>query len=82
VDDRNGAGPDGAGGAREARRGIELGSSVAEAIETNSLTQAATDVAGSNRLAELAHGIRQEHEAVAVALKDSVRHAIAAGGAS
>ena len=35
-----------------------------------------TDVATSNSLADLAHRIRQEHRAVAIALKDSVRHAI------
>jgi hypothetical protein len=37
-------------------------------------------VAGSNSLADLAHRIKVEHTAVADALKDSVRHAIAAGG--
>jgi hypothetical protein len=36
-------------------------------------------VAGSNSLADLAHRIKAEHTAVADALKDSVRHAIAAG---
>lgn len=35
--------------------------------------------AGDNSLPDLAHRIRAEHEALAVALKDSVRHAIAAG---
>ena len=35
--------------------------------------------AGSNWLADLAGRIKREHEAVSVALKDSVRHAIAAG---
>jgi hypothetical protein len=40
---------------------------------------AATATARSNSLADLAHRIKVEHTAVADALKDSVRHAIAAG---
>jgi hypothetical protein len=38
-----------------------------------------TDIATSNSLAHLAARIRSEHEAVATALKESVRHAIMAG---
>jgi Protein of unknown function (DUF3102) len=38
-----------------------------------------TDIETSNSLAHLAALIRSEHEAVATALKESVRHAIAAG---
>lgn len=38
-----------------------------------------TDITTSNSLADLAARIKSEHEAVAIALKDSVRHAIAAG---
>jgi hypothetical protein len=39
----------------------------------------AQDITLSNSLTDLAARIRQEHEAVSVALKDSVRHAIEAG---
>ena len=38
-----------------------------------------TDIDRSNSLTDLAARIKAEHEAVSVALKDSVRHAIAAG---
>ena len=38
-----------------------------------------TDIATSNSLAHLAARIRSEHEAIATALKESVRHAIMAG---
>jgi hypothetical protein len=38
-----------------------------------------TDIDRSNSLTDLAQRIKAEHEAVGVALKDSVRHAIAAG---
>ena len=38
-----------------------------------------TDIEISNSLADLAGRIKSEHEAVATALKESVRHAIVAG---
>src|SRR5271165_5330168 len=41
--------------------------------------KADTPLAGDNSLPDLAARIRAEHEAVSVALKESVRHAIAAG---
>ena len=42
-------------------------------------TSAPLDLGGSNHLIDLAARIKAEHEAVSVALKDSVRHAIEAG---
>ena len=42
-------------------------------------TGAPLDLGGSNHLIDLAARIKAEHEAVSVALKDSVRHAIEAG---
>jgi hypothetical protein len=45
----------------------------------NDKTQADAAIAGSNSLADLAARIRVEHTAVSTALKDSVKHAIAAG---
>ncbi len=47
----------------------------------NTTAPAAVQPALSNSLTDLAARIRTEHEAVSVALKDSVRHAIAAGEA-
>jgi hypothetical protein len=38
-----------------------------------------TDIERSNSLTDLASRIKAEHEAVSAALKDSIRHAIAAG---
>jgi hypothetical protein len=43
------------------------------------VTTAAAPVAGDNSLPDLAARIKAEHEAVSTALKESVRHAIAAG---
>jgi hypothetical protein len=43
------------------------------------MTDAIAPLAGDNSLTDLAARIRAEHEAVSKALKESVRHAIAAG---
>jgi hypothetical protein len=47
--------------------------------DTINTSSASLDLGGSNYLIELAARIKAEHEAVSVALKDSVRHAIEAG---
>jgi hypothetical protein len=53
--------------------------STARATDAQAASTAITTVEGSNSLADLAARIKQEHQAVSIALKDSVRHAIAAG---
>jgi hypothetical protein len=47
-------------------------------VVTTLIRQEAEALEASNSLADLAARIKQEHEAVSLALKDSVRHAIAA----
>lgn len=62
-----------------ARRSFQEDTSKNYLRPESSASLAQTDIATSNSLADLAARIKTEHQAVSTALKDSVRHAIAAG---